>query len=363
MTEFDDMQLDEHWILIADVLGGRATDSDRAALDRWIGVDPARRRLVDEARRTWELAAAAPDPMSDVDVGAAWRSVQGAMEHPAVVPSVSAPRVYRTPRMSAGVRGAPVSGRAWLLRAAAAVVLVAGGAVLARHLDRTSSVPVQPPAMREVATQPGQRAQLTLEDGTRVVLGNDSRLRWSTAFGGDSRDVQLEGEAAFTVTHDERRPFRVHAGSAIAEDLGTEFAVRAYPDGERVTVAVREGMVRLGAAYDADASRRVLLERGDAGYLVAGGATIVEHDVDLDRHFAFAEGRLVFVQTPVREVMRALERRHDIEVRLVGPALARGTVTASFRDEGLSVVLAILAASLDAHVEQDGRVVTFRSSP
>ncbi len=55
----------------------------------------------------------------------------------------------------------------------------------------------------------------------------------------------LEGEGYFEVTHDARRPFRVHAGDALTEDLGTRFVVRAYPELAAVDVAVAEGVVSL----------------------------------------------------------------------------------------------------------------------
>ena len=100
----------------------------------------------------------------------------------------------------------------------------------------------------------------------RVTLNAGSRLRWRADYGARTREVQLEGEGYFEVRHDGARPFRVHAPGAVAEDLGTRFTVRAYPEGSGVEVAVAEGRVALRALVD---TTRVLL---DAGAVLAFGS-------------------------------------------------------------------------------------------
>ena len=93
----------------------------------------------------------------------------------------------------------------------------------------------------------GQQANLDLSDGTRVVLSPESHLRIPGDFAapGGRREVTLEGEAYFAVTHDSLRPFVVHKAHGSAEDLGTAFIVSAYPETEGTRLAVREGQVAL----------------------------------------------------------------------------------------------------------------------
>ena len=74
-----------------------------------------------------------------------------------------------------------------------------------------------------IATKRGERLSRGLPDGTRLVLAPGSTLRHSSRYGSDERVVSLEGEAAFTVAHDAKRPFTVRTTRGTIRDLGTRF--------------------------------------------------------------------------------------------------------------------------------------------
>ena len=87
--------------------------------------------------------------------------------------------------------------------------------------------------MNRLDVPQGAEYHLVLSDGTRVWMNARSRLVYPVAFG-DTREVELEGEAYFEVTRDENRPFIVHAGQVAVKVLGTEFNVSNYPENEDV---------------------------------------------------------------------------------------------------------------------------------
>ena len=103
--------------------------------------------------------------------------------------------------------------------AAAAAVLLAAGLIFGR---RTTDEPPQV-ATRTYSTGVGQRDSVTLDDGSSVMMGPATRIVVT------GREVSLVGEAFFTVTHDETRPFTVYAGDIGIRDLGTEFSVHNDP--------------------------------------------------------------------------------------------------------------------------------------
>ena len=70
-----------------------------------------------------------------------------------------------------------------------------------------------------------------LADGTKVKMNADSHIDVPVQFG-DTREVTLEGEAMFEVTHDEARPFIIKAHDHAIYVLGTTFNISAYPDEE-----------------------------------------------------------------------------------------------------------------------------------
>src|SRR5439155_1527064 len=126
---------------------------------------------------------------------------------------------------------------------AAVLALVAGAAAL-WWLESSRLRP----AMREFTTARGHRAAIRFADGTRILLGVDSRLRVPAAYGATAREAYLDGAAYFDVAHDPARPFAVHAGKGVIRDIGTRFGVRAYADEQDVEVVVADGKVSLGAA-------------------------------------------------------------------------------------------------------------------
>lgn len=80
-----------------------------------------------------------------------------------------------------------------------------------------------------VSTRPGSKSQVTLPDGTIVILNADSKLTYPDNFLGDTREVSLEGEAFFKVAHNKKKPFIIHSKAMDIKVLGTVFNVKAYP--------------------------------------------------------------------------------------------------------------------------------------
>jgi transmembrane sensor len=214
--------------------------------------------------------------------------------------------------------------------------------------------------MRELVAPNGERTTATLADGSRVILNAGSTLRYSADIERGSRDVYLDGEGYFEVTHDAGRPFRVHARHGVAHDLGTRFSVRAYPELARVEVVVAEGRVSLRRDQPA-ASDSVILAPGQLGRLDQSGPPSVV-SVDTAAFIGWTGGSLVLEGLTLDEVLPQLQRRFDVEIRITDRALASRRVFARFRDESLTQVLDALSLALGARYERSGRVVTLHSA-
>ena len=208
-------------------------------------------------------------------------------------------------------------------------------------------------------TSTGQRAEVLLADGTRALLSVESHLRVPADYGGGARDVYLDGEAFFDVRHDEHKPFRVHVEGGIAEDLGTEFVVRAYRGDTSVTVVVASGEVALRA--DAANARKdvVSLTPRQLGRLHSDGRLSMADGVDVEAFLAWTRGRVAFKDQPFARVARELERWYDVKIDIADSALADAPLIASFDNQPLDEVLRILSRSLDARYTREGKVVRF----
>jgi transmembrane sensor len=347
---------------------GECLPAERREIQRWMEADPAHRARVDEFRAIW-TARAAPVRWN---VNEMWAGVRDSMagDPPAaplaIVDAGSHRRLTPRSRRASGQRGEHSRGIAW---AVTIVLAVGGGTLLAVASERRSHAQPLAGPMREYVTARGERATLELADGSRVILAPESHVRVPGTFGIGGRDFFLDGEAIFEVVHDSSSPFRVHAKRAMIEDIGTRFDVRAYENDPTVAVVVAEGSVTLarakvateaGSAYQAD---RVVLGKRQLGRLDSAGQLTTTSGVPLGPYLGWADGRLVFVDAALPEVVRRIGRWHDLDVRVVDARLASRRVTAEFSTQSSGEMLSALAAAVGARVERTGRVVTLRVAP
>jgi transmembrane sensor len=200
------------------------------------------------------------------------------------------------------------------------------------------------------ATARGERATVELRDGTRVTLAPGTEIRVAAV----GRQIYLNGEAMFSVTHDPKNPFRVTAPTGTTvQDIGTQFDVRAYD--KTVRIVVSDGSVSIQGA------KPVILTRGTLGVVDSTGAARVTKDVAVDRYLAWSKGTLTFGDTPMRDVIPDLDRWYDIDVRLDNPKLADDRLTVTISDIPADVALDVIARALDASVVRSGQTVTLVS--
>lgn len=89
----------------------------------------------------------------------------------------------------------------------------------------------------------GDKASVTLPDGTNVWLNENSTLSYGGDYNKEERKVKLSGEAYFEVAKNREKPFTVEAEKISVKALGTEFNVKAYASESNVTTTLLEGKV------------------------------------------------------------------------------------------------------------------------
>lgn len=340
---------DDHpeWAALPQYFAGELAAPDAARLLAWINADAHRAEAVAELRAVWEAVG---ERRHTWDAAAALQRIKQVRDEPVEV------RPLRKPAPNA--EGDPFRRRPWrrssiAAAAAALVVAAAGGWQLSRYGRALQDSTVAPP-MTELVTRRGQRADLLLPDGSRVTLGVSSRLRYPTRYAGSSRDLYLDGEAYFQVAHDATKPFRVYTARGVAEDLGTAFGVHAYGAGELEVVVAEGAVVLRSTRQDATTSDSVVLTQADLGNVDPDGRVSRTSNVDVDAHLAWRQGKLVFHDTPVREVLRRLSQWYDIDLELADSTIADRPFTASFDNEPIDRVLNVLGLTMRLRYEQRG---------
>jgi transmembrane sensor len=335
------METNRYVELIAAYLSGNATAGEADQLMQWLSADPSNRAFFEEMKCIWEASLHSPAELSEPDKARAWQQLQQKLWPPEAValqPSAAALRPLGENK------GTPTGWRLWSLRLAAAAAV----ALLLIVAWQLLSPPGAPEAVM-VSTGPGERRQLALPDGSRVWLNANTQLTYS--FSQEARQLQLVGEAYFEVATDSLRPFRVLAGRAVAEVLGTSFNLRAYAADAAAELSVQTGRVALSAA---DSRQRLLLQAGEAGTVAQAGGQAARLTGAADNALAWKEQQLAFQDQPVSEVVRQLERYYGVAIVLSDPQLGNCQFTGRFEQLELGECLAILAATLDLRTEQVG---------
>ena len=192
----------------------------------------------------------------------------------------------------------------------------------------------------------GKQYQLILPDGSRVWLNAASSIRYPASFTGNTRQVEIAGEAYFEVAKDVAHPFRVNAGETRVDVLGTHFNITAYEEDEDVKTTLLEGSVKVSRAGGAGN----LLRPGQQARLTknasgpASAIVLVDH-APVGEAVAWKDGIFFFNRSSLQTVMRQIARWYDVQVVYEGdiqPMEFGGKIS---RNSNLSEVLKILELS------------------
>ncbi len=194
---------------------------------------------------------------------------------------------------------------------AAAVLLgvffLSGGYLMKRHDDKMIAETVN-----TISVPAGNKMEITLSDGTKVLLSPGSELRYPVIFKGKERKVSLSGKAYFSVTHDESQPFVVSTFASDVVVLGTKFNVKADEERQAFRVALVEGSVKV-CSHNPD-SKEMLMCPGETVVLKDGALTLGGSNVASET--SWTQGILNLNGMDFEELMREMEKVYDVRIRL-----------------------------------------------
>ena len=194
---------------------------------------------------------------------------------------------------------------------------------------------------------------LTLSDGTRVWLNSETSIQYPVVFGTKERRVFIQGEAYFEVAKDAKKPFTVQFMSSSVTVLGTSFNIRAYPEEKRSQTTLAEGSVRI---YSPGSS--MLLKPGEQAEVSALSGEMVKQEVEVKNFTSWKDGRFVFEQQPLEDIMRTLERWYDIRVIFKDEGAKRISLSGNMKRYGdFSQVMKMLQMTGDVRFELHGNDV------
>lgn len=218
--------------------------------------------------------------------------------------------------------------------------------------------------INKIQTPKGGKYQIRLPDGSKVWLNSASTLSYPTTFAGNERKVQLEGEAYFEISPNKSVPFRVQSGNQIVEVLGTHFNINSYDDEDYVKTTLLEGSVRVILNSKANVvSNTKLLKPGEQSLTKSSNSGIRIENADTEKAVAWKNGYFRFRNTPIREIMREIERWYDVELVYEGKMPTDEFTGFISNDVKISAVLKIMEESGGVKFTVKGKKLKVKSSP
>ncbi len=200
-----------------------------------------------------------------------------------------------------------------------------------------------------VSAPAGGKTKAVLPDGSEVWLNAGSSIRYPLLSKPAYREVELSGEGFFNVTHDPEKPMLVTASGIQVKVYGTTFNIRAYeddPDIETVLIDGKISMTRLNGK-GIPAGTEWKMNPGELGTLNRQKNTIsVTEASNTDVYTGWINGKYVFKNTPFRDILRRLERLHNVEFVLEDKTLGDYRFDATFKDQNVDRIMEIFSVSL-----------------
>lgn len=214
----------------------------------------------------------------------------------------------------------------------------------------------------QYATQYQETKTITLPDGSTVNLNANSTLTYPSNWEENAmREVWLEGEAYFSVTHTaDHKKFLVHLDEVTVEVLGTEFNVQDR-DG-KAQVVLNKGKVRL-KAKQANEEKEVVMQPGELVAFARDERTFLKKEVQPESYSSWREGILTFDKATLSEVIAVLENNYGYQVRLENPAMSTLEFTAKVSSHDVVLLLTLLAESFDFNITQQDNTITIKKRP
>lgn len=203
------------------------------------------------------------------------------------------------------------------------------------------SMAENPVVMQTLNVPAGQRAEITLEDGTKVWLNAKTILTFPNQFTGGTREVRLDGEGFFDVTSNKSKPFIVKTEKYDIKVWGTKFNLMAYSGHEIFETSLLEGSVEVLEP----GSNKGLLIRPDERIFLENNRLVVAPIAHIG-HFLWKEGIISFDDESFPELVKRLELCFDLKIEVKNDKILIYRCTGKFRTkDGVEHILKVLQLS------------------
>lgn len=192
--------------------------------------------------------------------------------------------------------------------------------------------------MQTIHVPAGQRAEITLGDGTQVWLNAQTTLTFPTRFLGNKREVKLDGEGFFDVAHNKAKPFIVNTDKFNVKVWGTKFNLMAYSGKRNFETSLLEGSVEV---MKEGSSKGIMLKPNEQVEF-KNNRLVISSVKDMDQ-FLWREGIISFDNVTFTELTNKLKLYFDVQIEIRNAKALNYRFTGKFRmKDGVEHILKVL---------------------
>jgi len=234
----------------------------------------------------------------------------------------------------------------------------------------------------------GAKSFVILSDSTRVWLNAGSKLKYSTSYDFNQRNIFLEGEAYFEVATNKRLPFRVYASDVMVEAVGTSFNIKAFPDEDIIETTLVSGLARVERRTQEGKTEKIILgpnqkatfavtpremkpvipENGEIAHNVPAKTTsrtpaplesfTVAKYVNTRLYTSWKDKRWVFQREKMTDLAVKLERIYDVKINFKDEDIKNYHITGTLEQETLEQLLSVIRLTIPIDFEINKKQVT-----
>jgi transmembrane sensor len=315
---------EKYLALLAKVLTKNASSEEKQDLDNWTKEKDENNAFAKKVQKTWMLTERYAEELP-IDTNAAWAKFEQKIAVPTTKTASSSSKIVEL-------------FKTW--QAAAAVLLVTLSVWFVYDFNRSR--------LTEIATIAGEQKEIKLPDGSLITLNENSTLAYAPDF--NNRVVQLEGEAFFDVAKQVGKTFEILTNTTKTTVLGTSFNIRAYPQDNRIEVAVYTGKVAFETL--AKASDKMLLKANETAVFDGKSNKINKVAASDSNAIAWKTQLLHFDNTSLKDLIEVLERHFDVEIKSENAAVLNCHFTGRFEQPQLQQIFDAVAFSTEVEIKK-----------
>jgi ferric-dicitrate binding protein FerR (iron transport regulator) len=243
----------------------------------------------------------------------------------------------------------------WMRYTAAVILCVTIG--LATHLYTRHSYQGNPADTVKtrlvVSAEKGQRANVTLPDGTRVWLNSHSQITYPNDYGLEARFLTLTGEAYFEVAKDSTKRFVVTAGEMAVEAIGTSFNIKAYQEDAEVVTTLFSGSIRTTVGKE----EVKLLPEQFVSFNRSSRKLTSGYPENILYASLWRNNELAFESVSLEKIAVLLDRMYNVEVVFTSDKVRKYRFTGVIKNNSLDNVIEIISLTAPITYESKGNII------